>query len=460
MNFASNLQKLRKGANMSQEALAEKLDVTRQSVSKWESGATYPEMDKLIAICKIFKVDMDTLVNGDVNNKKESNEKEETNINPKEVLSKFDIFMKKVVTLFDNMSFKEIIGFIATIIVLIIIICFLRLPVELLENLIGDNFLYNLGVNIGPILNSIFYVIIDIIYGVFSLFLFVYALKIKYFDHIIITNNIKSKETDKEFREEEVSLEKKEVIISSKPKDHAFTNFLSRIIIYSIKFFLLWFLLAIIFCLVFLAVVFGFLVLFVIKGFPLVGVLLGTISALMICSVCFVIPFNFVVNHKNSYKKILITLVSAFTIFLIGCIFFAFEFFSVTFIDGVPSDFDQKTITTTYKMADNFDTLAIHNNVTYIVDNSLVEDVVVKITYYDSLYLGKIENKLTNNNKLIIYRNSPKEFNLKEILASVAKDLKEGKVYNYSNLDRFEVTITSSEENIKKIKANNRSYYE
>ena len=65
MNFANNLQKLRKLSSMSQEALAEKLDVTRQSVSKWESGASYPEMDKLIAICKIFKVDMDTLVNGD-----------------------------------------------------------------------------------------------------------------------------------------------------------------------------------------------------------------------------------------------------------------------------------------------------------------------------------------------------------------------------------------------------------
>lgn len=40
MNFASNLQKLRKRENMSQEALAEKLDVTRQSVSKWESGVS------------------------------------------------------------------------------------------------------------------------------------------------------------------------------------------------------------------------------------------------------------------------------------------------------------------------------------------------------------------------------------------------------------------------------------
>ena len=101
MNFANNLQKLRKLSSMSQEALAEKLDVTRQSVSKWESGASYPEMDKLIAICKIFKVDMDTLVNGDVS--KVTKESDDNTIKPKEVLSKFDIFMKKIVALFDNM---------------------------------------------------------------------------------------------------------------------------------------------------------------------------------------------------------------------------------------------------------------------------------------------------------------------------------------------------------------------
>lgn len=94
MNFATNLQKLRKKENMSQESLAERLDVTRQSVSKWESGATYPEMDKLIAICKIFNVDMDTLVNGDVSNN-EKKEKE-TNINTKDLLDKFNILMKKL----------------------------------------------------------------------------------------------------------------------------------------------------------------------------------------------------------------------------------------------------------------------------------------------------------------------------------------------------------------------------
>lgn len=62
MIFYEKLQKLRKEKGLSQEALAEMLDVSRQAVSKWESGAAFPEMEKLIAISEIFGVTIDSLV--------------------------------------------------------------------------------------------------------------------------------------------------------------------------------------------------------------------------------------------------------------------------------------------------------------------------------------------------------------------------------------------------------------
>ena len=52
MSISENLQILRKSKNMSQEELAEKLNVSRQAVSKWESGSGYPETEKIISICK------------------------------------------------------------------------------------------------------------------------------------------------------------------------------------------------------------------------------------------------------------------------------------------------------------------------------------------------------------------------------------------------------------------------
>lgn len=66
MKFGENLYKLRKTAKMSQEKLAEKMDVTRQSVSKWENGESYPEMEKIMKLCNIFHCKINELVHEDM----------------------------------------------------------------------------------------------------------------------------------------------------------------------------------------------------------------------------------------------------------------------------------------------------------------------------------------------------------------------------------------------------------
>ncbi len=63
MKFGENLRKLRKSKNISQEDLAEKVGVSRQSVSKWETGEAYPEMNNILELCKIFKCNIGELVN-------------------------------------------------------------------------------------------------------------------------------------------------------------------------------------------------------------------------------------------------------------------------------------------------------------------------------------------------------------------------------------------------------------
>lgn len=68
MAFTEKLQKLRKSNGMSQENLAEAVGVSRQAVSKWESGQSYPEMDKLIAISELFQISLDSLVKDEGNN--------------------------------------------------------------------------------------------------------------------------------------------------------------------------------------------------------------------------------------------------------------------------------------------------------------------------------------------------------------------------------------------------------
>lgn len=62
MTFGEKLFKLRKENGLSQEALAEKLNTTRQAISKWENGQGYPETEKLLMIGNIFGVSMDYLL--------------------------------------------------------------------------------------------------------------------------------------------------------------------------------------------------------------------------------------------------------------------------------------------------------------------------------------------------------------------------------------------------------------
>ncbi|MCI8750572.1 MAG: helix-turn-helix transcriptional regulator [Lachnospiraceae bacterium] len=68
MSFGTNLQILRKiGNDMTQEELAERLCVSRQTISKWELDIAYPEINKLIELCDLFSCTMDELVRGDLN---------------------------------------------------------------------------------------------------------------------------------------------------------------------------------------------------------------------------------------------------------------------------------------------------------------------------------------------------------------------------------------------------------
>ena len=66
MKFGENLKKVRKNKKMSQEQLAEKVNVSRQSISKWETGEAYPEMNNILQLCKIFNCKINDLIHTDM----------------------------------------------------------------------------------------------------------------------------------------------------------------------------------------------------------------------------------------------------------------------------------------------------------------------------------------------------------------------------------------------------------
>lgn len=64
MNLGERLLKLRKEKKLSQEEVAEKLNVTRQTISKWETNQSMPDLDKIGPLCKLYGISTDHLLNG------------------------------------------------------------------------------------------------------------------------------------------------------------------------------------------------------------------------------------------------------------------------------------------------------------------------------------------------------------------------------------------------------------
>ena len=75
MNIADRIQILRKSKGISQEELADKIGVSRQSVSKWESEQSVPDIDKVIIMSDYFEVTTDYILKG-IENEKQAGEKE------------------------------------------------------------------------------------------------------------------------------------------------------------------------------------------------------------------------------------------------------------------------------------------------------------------------------------------------------------------------------------------------
>lgn len=116
MKFNEKLIELRKKEGLSQEELGYKLNVTRQTVSKWELGQTTPEMDKLVEISKIFNISVDELV-----------KEQEITSNENPIIEDKPIIEKK------NNKIVVII-----IIVLIVILIFIIAPLMLFNKVAGN----------------------------------------------------------------------------------------------------------------------------------------------------------------------------------------------------------------------------------------------------------------------------------------------------------------------------------
>lgn len=464
MKFSEKLQKLRKENNLSQEQLADKLDVSRQSVSKWESGQTYPEMDKLLTMCKLFNVTLDDLTNDEINinNVKPKNKNTFDNL-----VDDVMYIIDKTYSMFTNMEPKERGKCIGELIIIFLILLFFRIPFEYLIS-IGNSLLYYLPINY--LFMNLWTFIINTVYLILFVFTFLYIYKTYFLDKYkekpkeeyksteTKENKIDINETINEDKEEENKkiLKKKD----KRQKNHTFGTTLYEILGYIVNFcfkgFLIFISIPFIISFVFITLAFFFLLTLLTKGIIFIGFIICSIAALILNWLLLKLIFSFLFNYKPKFNYMFITFILGISLTGIGTGLSIFNIMSFDYIDEAPTiKFEKISKEVEYDFIDNI-IIETHNNPIYIIDESLGNKIKLSTDYYKELsYVDNYEYQNYNYKIISLYIND--KFN-KHIFNILLDDLKNKNIYNYSKLYENNITISASSENINKLKENYNNY--
>ena len=463
MKFGENLQKLRKEKGISQEQLAEQLGVTRQSVSKWESGNSYPEMDKIVAICNLFHCDMDVLINKDIT---EEREKKDASSVVKEIFSGVTNYVKKTIYLFEHKSLKDIIKMCVQVFIIICVILLFAIPFMLLKEIVVS--LFYTGNNWFSIFFAKFWnFIFNGGYAILAIATFLYIFKIKFLDNEeIIVEEVEDKTQNSEEVSEDnssktassKSSEKKKVkIIKVKKNDFSLLDLLVKAITVCLKCLFVLFLIPVIIGTIMLLIGLVLLIVLIFKGLFLAGPILLFLGGIVFAIVLIELMLDFIFNLKFSKRRIIITIISSIVVSSIGLGLSIWYFLNLNVINDVPTSFKTETKEEIYTMTDDF---LIHYddysfNTRFVEDNSLTNQVRVRIDYYtiaNDVSLERTDNEVYLNYEAV------DGVNIKQITDSIIKDLKHNKIHTYDQLGQVSITITTSKINVDKIQDNYQKY--
>lgn len=448
--LSENLKRIRKDNNLSQEQLAEKLGVSRQSVSKWENGEAYPEMDKVLQLCKMFNLNIDELLNQDI---KEVNESKQSRINIDKYVGDFLDFITKTINLFSSMKFKDIVKcLIEQAIIGLIIFSLLSII-----GLVGSNFLHSI---LFFIPHEIYYDVYNIFSGLYSLFAFIVVLcimlhifKIRYLDYFVIeekeeVTEEKKEDIKKEVKEEKKVFErKKEKVIIRDPKDskNGFISLLAKCILYMVKFFVL------LFGISFSASLVGFVVAFVLSfaiaksGLVFIGILLLLLGCIFINLVILNLIYNFLRSIKSKTKVMMFVFTSSLILFGVGVGLTCLGILNFEYINEKNNPNYIET-TETIKMSDDYYIEHMYNVEFIESSNDDLKLVFVHPDFYSVECIISYDSIWFNNYDVDGIK----------IINRVIDDFNDRKIMEYGY---FKVKVYTNKENINKLKENRYNEY-
>ena len=455
MKFGENLQKLRKEKGLSQEQLAEKLGVTRQSVSKWESGASYPEMDKIVSLCNMFHCDLDVLINKDVT---EERQRKDASSIVKSLFQGATDYVKKTIYLFEHKSIKELIKICSQIIIIVLVILCFSIPFMLLKEIVVD--LFYTGDNWFSLFFSKFWgFLFNASYAILAIITFLYIFKVKFLDgEEIIVEEVEEDSSEDKEEESHASLENKKtkVVRVKHHNDFSLLDLFSKAITVCIKGILLFMLIPAVVGVIMLIIGLVLLIVLIFKGLLLMGPILFVLGISVFSIVVIELILDFIFNLKFSKRRVIITILSSIVVSAIGLGLSIWYFLNLNIVSDVPSRFKSATVEEDYTMNDNFFVYYYDYGYTkFVYDESYSDKVRVRVDYYP---LTNDVSLAQDDDGVYLDFDVVRGVNIKEITDSVIDDLKNGEIHTYDKLNQVTMTITSSKANIDKMKDNYQKY--
>lgn len=426
--FINNLKKIRKNNNLSQEQLAEILGISRQAISKWESGSAYPEMEKIIQLCEKFNVNIDDLLNKDIG---EIISEEQSKKNLNKYIESFLNYTSNTVNLFCSMNFKSKIKCLFEQCILIIVLCIIFCII----GAIGNSLVYSIF-NFLP--NKVYYFISNLLESIYFIVSFIistgillYLFKTRYLDYF---NEISTDENKIDYSKKEEKI----IIRDPKHSNYSIFNFVIKLFIMGFKGLILFATFFVIFVLIGLFA--GFAASFVIykTGLFFIGIALSFLSSGIICVIITLLFLNFVFDRKNDKKKIIWSLIISLVAFGIGCGmtclgFMDFEFKEVKDLKSIEMEMEEDLYIREFQ------------NIEYIEeerDNIKLEFKINKgynVSYHDENQYG-----------VLLYTYCDSRF---KVIKSFIDNLNNKKIINIED-SISDIKVYGNKSNINKIKDN------
>lgn len=454
MKFCDKLSKLRKTNNFSQEQLADKLGLSRQAISKWELGSSYPDMEKMIQMCNLFNCTLEDLMDdGVIKENKENNSKQNFNKYFNDMLK----FITDSYNMLCAMKWKERLKCIFEMVFMGLLLLLAGTIIFEIASSLTSNLFKAIPFEIGNYFCILFDTIYLLILFIMCIIIFIHLYKIRYLDYYITIEDKSIKEKIIEEPIEKIEnknyiSEKKEKVIIRDPKHSSFSilSALGKTILWFIKALTLFITIPAIIC--FLALVILLVISICHYPYGIVFIYIAIVLAgILVLNYIFTeLLYDFIVGHKPSIARVFIIIFAGLITCGIGSGLTANEVMNFSYKEA-PMELTYKT---DIKEITLFDDSIFHGILSpyytnYKVDNTLKDVAKVEIKYVEDIGYDLYPIDETHEYYLYLKNSSFWDF-----YKYVLKDIKNKIIRDYDYDSFIQVQVYASEDNIKKIKSN------